>query len=612
MARQLSSKSLSASVSVLALSVTAVIGSASVQPAVAQTGADGIYGGGSSLVSLAMRQIMDCYGNPVFPGSVSCGVSSATGLYAAVGSGNGFRGFISNNPSQFNLAYDSSGNVVTPATPPPFEDIMSGLADFNSYPYPRVDFGASDSPLAITSPATTLTTASFSFTPTNGWIVAGVTQAVASAAAPTAVYNSTSWGEPLQLPLVEAPVAIAINTNGVGGVSWNVKSKTSTRQAGGAIQLTTAQICAIFSGTVTDWNSTAPIAALNAAGAVVSQAFNDANIGSGGSGAPGTAAPYVNGSLPIVVVFRNDSSGTSFILTNYLKSACPQLTNGTNKYDVIFGKTNSTYVGLPSLPNNAFANLRTRIQIVTGNTTSNWVPADLSQGVAASINNVATSGATTYAGRIGYLSADFTYPYQLNSLVTYTPDSASVQNEDQRVAGTLLPASTSGGANPPTFIAPTPASADAAFQVLTGADIPTVSSAWSDWNLYGKNYPTTTIYGGVNISGVSKLGLPANVAGTSPNPTAAAYPIVGSAYAALYSCYSTAADAGRVVNVKTFFDWYYAPDQVSPPLPSVPATILANNGFSALGTTLRANAASVIATIDEGNVGACTGKSGAL
>lgn len=102
--------------SLVVLSAAAMIGAQ--QPAAAQTG---IYGGGSTLSSLALRQIFDCYAgatlandgrafSPSFstampslnllPASCTMFSPSVEGLFAAVGSGNGQRAYIADDARQ--------------------------------------------------------------------------------------------------------------------------------------------------------------------------------------------------------------------------------------------------------------------------------------------------------------------------------------------------------------------------------------------------------------------------------------------------------------------------------------------------------------------------------
>lgn len=591
MSRQFRLMRLQGTASVLALSTIAVIGTSAMQPAMAL---DGIYGGGSSLVSLAMRQIMDCYGTPLDPAAnppITCPFSpDVQGQYAAVGSGNGFRGFITNDPHQLFLGSPAptTGNIAMPAKPPVYVDETGG--PLYSYPYPNIDFGASDSPLSSASAPTTVSFVTFS--PTSNWVTTTNTFSPVTATGSTTVtYNTAAFGPPIQLPLIEAPVAIAVNT---GGMTVKSASTASPAIAGGAIQLTTAQICAIFAGEVTDWNSTASITFINSAGTQATQAFNAANIGQAlGTSNANTPVAYSSTSLPIKVVYRSDSSGTSYIITNYLKSVCPQLGNATNKYAQIF---------TTGLPSNSFGQLITNINTAFSGAgrTTNWIGTDGSQNVAQAVNN--SSGGSTYDGRLGYLSADFTQPYLSSSVASYAPLSASVQNEALRVtgSGTYLPASSSGGSNAPTFIPPTPAGADIAFAGLT---VPAAGGTHNDWNIYAQTWPTTTTSGGVNISGLSKLGIPT---------AAGAYPIVGTAFAALYSCYrpDSSTTTVRVDRIKGFLDWYYQPND---PLTgtTLAKDILAVNGFGALEPNLRAAAQAKAATIAAANsAGTCVSASG--
>jgi hypothetical protein len=80
------SKALRNGSSALALSTLALIGA---QPALAT---DGIFGGGSTLASLAERQLSADY--------YTASSSSILLLYAGIGSGSGQRVYISNDPSQ--------------------------------------------------------------------------------------------------------------------------------------------------------------------------------------------------------------------------------------------------------------------------------------------------------------------------------------------------------------------------------------------------------------------------------------------------------------------------------------------------------------------------------
>jgi ABC-type phosphate transport system substrate-binding protein len=584
------SKTLRDGSSLLALSTVLI----TAQPAQAT---DGLFGGGSTLASLAERQEGDCFiGNivtgdgyvfsPSFnqatptPGLLPTACTNHTTistfdllkLYAGVGSGAGLRGYISNDPKQLFRGSVNTGTaaqiVNLPADPPKFLD-SAGPAPFNAYPYPRIDFGASDSPLPLNFLTTTTTlpttygTFTYNPTPTTNWQSAASITVTRANTTSTVAYSTGSFGQPIQLPLFEAPVAVAVNLPAVnssgtatsGAITWTIKSQFSTTAPGGRIQLSTAQICAIFSGLVTDWSSTASIPYLQSNGAASTESFAAANTwyaahanhGTGG----GTA--YADASVPINIVYRTDGSGTSYIFTNYLKTVCPLLDpSNTYGYQTIYNTS--------ALPNNSFTQLINKVTAY--GRTLNTVGASGSDAVAAAVGN----GAANY-GRIGYLSNDFVAPY--NPVTTTRPHAASIQNDSQRANGIYHP----GQPNPGTgvnFVAATPASANAAFAALTP---PTVSSTWADYNIYAQAFPANTYLTGsgtsVSITDLSKLPLA---------PASNAYEIVGTAYGYVYSCYGTGRDgvaaATRVTDLLNYLRWYYTNTQAR--------NIVTNNGFSPL------------------------------
>ena len=578
------------SASVLALSTVALFGAAA-QPAAAQTA---IYGGGSTLVSLAMRQVMDCYNAqtvtndgytfssafsaagptpgllPATAGGAQCGQTAAlgtVGLYAAVGSGAGQRAFITNDPKQ--LLRGNAPTLSLPAVPPVF--LESSVPALATYPYARVDFGAGDSPLPATLSATALT----NFATTSGWET--LSSISATNASSATAYNATAFGPAIQLPMIEAPVAIVVNTNNTPTATWTINSAGAAGTPGSAIQLSTAQLCAIFSGEVRDWSSTATIAALDNLGQARGQTFMDDNTGNGVA-----AQAYVSNSLPIQVAFRSDGSGTSFILTNFLANSCPQLdVDGSHNYAKIFtgvgvtfgstivtlndqvtgssttttiaAKTNASAANLPST---TFANLIANIKAVKGVDVSTgaggWLAGNGTGEVANTVRSDAQDANGNYlGGRIGYVSNDFAAPYNSAS---GAPASASIQNDEQRSRGVYHP-------DQEQFVAPTPAAGDLAFQSVT---VP-ANTDYASWNLYNQKYSGGTQSGGVTVDGKSQLGLPI---------TAGAYPITGTTFAYLYSCYNTASAPSRVANITNFLNWFYSSQDA--------ANVLQNNGFNAL------------------------------
>ncbi|MBR1201881.1 MULTISPECIES: substrate-binding domain-containing protein [unclassified Bradyrhizobium] len=562
-------------------SVLALLASSTITPANAQasTATAGIYAGGSTLASEAFRQIFDCYmGGIVGSGTTypdgfafdssfpargklptTCTLVSVPvqGMYAGVGSGNGVRGFITNNPRQWyngTVTPNASANISIATPLPANQPAMIDLANpgspatkFGSYPYPRVDIGLSDSPLGSTLAA--LTTSSVSFNPTQGWTTTGgaLTQITLNSTSTASVaYQTTVYGNPIQIPAFEVNVAIGVNTSTMtvnSSVAGAGTTPGTQANQGAAIQLTTGQLCAIFTGLVTDWNDVTAnkIPYLDKTGTQQLAAFNYANANSGG-----TLQAYSSSSLPIKIVYRGDGSGTSFILTNYLKAVCPLLdSTGAFGYTSIFNTT--------TLPSTSFSNLITRINAVRGaggwnNTTATnaWVPATGSGGVASAI-----STGSGNAGRIGYVSADFTQPYTTQVGTIAAPLSAALQNEQLRSAGTYVP---NNSVTPPatrpanlTFIAPTPAGANAAWGD-TRLKTPSTTWTWNDYNIYAN------VFGAVTQSGVTVTGLPVLPLTNRLN----AYPLSGTTFLDLYSCYNVQADSNRVTNLVNFLTTYIA------------------------------------------------------
>ncbi len=568
------SSNLLGTASALALAATAIIGAAAPQPAAA---AQGVYGGGSTLLSLFARQIFDCYHGVTLPGDgysfsssfassfswspatpgllpTTCTIgalSTIEGLYAGVGSGSGQRGFIANDPHQL-LQSPNTTTVPNffplPANPPLYVD-GSGVSPFGTYPYPQLDFAASDAPLPNSTAtrwnANSLTTGSYSsFTPSTNWQTLATTATIAATASTTVNYSTAKYGQPIQIPIAEVPVAIAINVATTTAATWTIRSALSPNtQPGGAIQLSAAQLCAIFSGTVRDWHSPASIASLTSSGgaaALVSQLFDADNT----NATTHTGAPYTNNSLPISVAYRSDDSGTSFILTNYLAAVCPLLDNGSingpyfaNNYAKIFTGAGRTTGATANLPSTSFANLIANIKTVTGTDvtmgSNPWSGESGDGAVAAEINNNSAN-----SGRIGYLSNDFTKPYSTSATA---PLSASIQDEHLRANGVNHPGDTGTLGSAQNFIAPTPLSAFNAWRHITA---PTAPATYNAWNVYNQTFTSGTS-GGVWLTGKFILPLDTDVN---------AYPVTGTTFLELYSCYADSAGT-RVPAIANFVSW---------------------------------------------------------
>ncbi|MGJ5182160.1 hypothetical protein ACQR16_19235, partial [Bradyrhizobium oligotrophicum] len=306
------------------------------------------------------------------------------------------------------------------------------------------------------------------------------------------------------------------------------------------------------------------------------------------------AQAYVSNSLPIQVAFRSDGSGSSYILTNFLANSCPQLdVDGSHNYAKIFtgvgvtfpstavtlnnqvsgtttttvaAKTNASAANLPST---TFANLIANIKAVKGvdvsTGTGGWLAGNGTGDVAKSVSSTAQDARGNYlGGRIGYVGNNFAKPY---NPADGAPVSASIQNDEQRSRGIYHP-------DQESFIAPTPASADNAFKSMV---VPTGTN-YTEWSLYNRGYVAGTALGdgttvvpddgkvaGISVVGKSQLGLPI---------IAGAYPITGTTFAYLYSCYNTASAPTRVTDITNFLSWFYSSQDAT--------NVLRNNGFNAL------------------------------
>lgn len=197
----------------------------------------GIFGGGSSLVSLVERALMDNYGVGIqsqLGGPINPGVQL---LYASIGSGAGLTAYLTQTPS-----------TATPSNPPPPTSSL-----FPNYPYPEWDYTMSDAPLSATQ----------------------ISQYQSS--------DQTQRGPAVEVPVTSDGVATPYNPSGL-----------TVPHAG--LQLSVNTLCGIFTGGITNWN--------------------DSHITQDNNGI------QVSSNLPILVVYRSDGSGTTFLLSNHMNTAC--------------------------------------------------------------------------------------------------------------------------------------------------------------------------------------------------------------------------------------------------------------------------------------------------
>lgn len=121
----------------------------------------------------------------------------------------------------------------------------------------------------------------------NGSDVALASTECCGSTTPYATNRASTWGQPFEVPTIGGPIVFPYNHNGFTGVG-----------SGAFIQLSTWTYCAISNGTISDWNDAA-ITADN-----------------GGVSVTGGVSETVH------FYFRSDGSGTSYLFTNKLNSAC--------------------------------------------------------------------------------------------------------------------------------------------------------------------------------------------------------------------------------------------------------------------------------------------------
>jgi ABC-type phosphate transport system substrate-binding protein len=511
------------------------------------TAATTIYGAGSSLVAPYWNQTGNCYGAPVAlleensvsppspPTSVTtpafnfvdsgkpadsqnCATTHAntnyTVDYISTGSGIGVAGVYSHNAQEY-------GQVNQGDTPAYWPSVQYGLSDYgivqsdvNTYNQGGTE-GSGSSAVTVVAP--------------------GVTP------------GAGQYGNPLQLygplivfPFSVDPVAISYNTTyekvynpstqAVTSYHFNVRSSYLRSDDSGGLRLSPATYCKIFTGEITNWNDPA-IKADNGG-----QALEDAS----------DPTPHKKWSVPIQIVGRSDSSGTTSIWYRHLATVCTSLiTAGSNPYAAAGSHT------LPaSLSGPAYTSSNPNYPSVSGETVGEYTRANLNSGVAQYIaftavpngenGNVDSSGAANVnaitLGRIGYLGPDYALPYANSTGAdNYGLQTATLKNSSSQ------------------WEAPSPATALKAFSVLTP---PTGSNAADPANWV------------VGVAAGSSIANPT---------TSGAYPIVGTTNFFGYQCYSTANKAHEVVNLLNYIE--------NKPINTSQTGILASAGLAPLPKT---------------------------
>ncbi|WP_165190133.1 substrate-binding domain-containing protein [Caulobacter soli] len=448
-----------------------------------------IWGGGSTLIAPYHWQMAYCYGtnlpNPgdgaefkTPPGTAfsltpapNCSTRTPTGFatsntvhYALTGSGLGAAGVYSHDRSRYGVTAWTG-------------DVQYGLSE-SALGSTEVGYYDNGTPGAGGP------------TPT---VFQGITLKTPASGANQYDVPKPKYGPLVQFPVAVAPVALAYDPiykkvkNADGTVSeyrFNVKFP----RTGGGLHLDATTYCKIVNGQITDWNDPA-ITALNN------------NFSLQDTTDTGTF------SVPIELVGRSESSGTTQVTTRHFAAACGSLTG--NAFIVTAGES-TLPVAVRGNPVGG-APVLGKFTLATG-----------SGGVAGyvSFSDVpTTTGQVITRGRLGYVGADYALPASANNGLPYTLFTADLKN----AAGAYRP----------------PASTNAT-SAFSGQRAPESNSSG--------NYDATQTDWGSRSNAYDWVRLTSNSSTASlANPTPAlAYPIVGTVNFLGYTCYNSSAKVDTI------------------------------------------------------------------
>ena len=481
-----------------AVALTAVAGSA-------HATTTPLYGGGSTLVEKVYRDTFNAYGNTA-SGDLCFGLTTVCPtthynsgveiLYVGVGSGNGLKALDTNSAANFVSGPKTPDAVPVPSTRDfgPFYGTGTGSAwvvnTTGAGPnFPKVSFAGSDNTLG-------------------------------SSDITTAAASSLGNNPLIQVPGIVAAIAVPFQP----AANWNPKGVT-VKGASSKVQLSINTLCGIFTGAITAWDD-----------AHITKDNGGAQLGTG----------------PITVVYRHDSSGTTFLFSNALVNQC----GVTAATGITAFSTKSTFpvpgqwlVDNESPAGTAPTFSATAPHYKTG--TSFYINVFNATHLPANfINNTALTGVTGGAngsggvkaailgttGSIGYVSPDFVQPVD-------STGSAAVN---------LQSYATFNAGSTPVYKAPTAANAS---PIMASTTPPT--------------FPTNALN-------------PLNWGAVNPLPSATtAYPIGGFSFIDLHGCYASATDAAALAGTSPghygYLTWYFGSTSINQ---GKPAAILAQDGFA--------------------------------
>ncbi|HEX7853240.1 MAG TPA: substrate-binding domain-containing protein [Sphingobium sp.] len=424
---------------------------------------------------------------------------------------------------------------------------------------------------------------------TNQWTVAGLTNgrftadhvqfafadSSATASDVTTVRAIAKAVDAVVLPKYVLPVAVAYNpkygatlNGGTGSVALNfrvqnTKSLGSPGVAVGGMQMSVNTYCRIFNGNIVNFND----AALTAE--------NTNGLGNNPISLMSTsddATRWANDGVPIRLVGRADTSGTTDIFTRALAAQCNSMTNGsggsvTNKYlghaetlpyNPVAGAPDFTvlrpdtklkptgtgpYAGTTSVISNDYYN-GTSIVTLSGMTSNSFgtglfIVANGSGAVAAALNlapdkaSPTTVTTTLLNGKLGYIASDY---------IANSPTGAGLHAAALKLSGS-------------TYVLPSATQATNAFGSITPPDSASSGGTWAEGT---DTRLVTNPAGGSTIAARRDNPLSwydvlyATSTQTLASPTAG-YPITGTTQFLGYRCYT---DRNRE-SVVNFLGWNY-------------------------------------------------------
>ena len=467
-----------------------------------------IWGGGASVIAPYWRQMLDCLAEPtalITKATPPTFTTEAAFDYlgkAGKGAQNCATTHLNTSFTAYYISATSGTGILAQFSHDP---TLWGFVNAGDTQYaPSVQYNLSETPLSSTDV----------FTYDNGGTeTQGSSHVVV--VAPGVTPSAGQYGNPKQLygPLVQFPVSIdplAIAYNPIyektsAGPSYRFNIQYPRANGSGGLRLSAATYCKIFNGQITNWNNPA----LTAANGNVS--LED----------PNDPTPAASWSVPLQIVGRGDSAGTTSTLTRHLATICSAYISGNN-----YSTGTSTLPAVMQGP--AYNSTNANYPAVAGETLGRFTLATGNSGVAKYVAFTATPGgsnpSTIIQGRIAYLGNDYVLPnVGATQSNTYNLASATLQNSLKQ------------------WVAPTPTSAAAAFASI----LPPQSNA------SGGYAPSNTANGlRVNpqdwVQSSTPTALLANPVHTN------SYPIVGTANFLGYTCYQTSQETASTLSALNY------------------------------------------------------------